>query len=226
MRRAFKIKILSILVVAVAFWALPTKAMAGPIACGGGADVLSYNAAGIGGCFVDGLLFSEFAVFQGGGAQEVLVNAVTTNVVGGTVFFNFNPNLDETGNEDIHFYFKVATLSGALTLNGVDLENNGTGPTDIQESVCTVSWLVTFGCASNGGTIIASLLATSGQFDQEFFAPRSSAYIFKDISKDEGGHLTSFTQSFHTVPDGGSTLGLLGLGLLGLSAFRRRFGRH
>ena len=225
MARVFAVKAIGILIFVLGFLALPSKAMAVPVACGGGADVLSYNDPSIGGCFVDGLLFSEFAVFQAGGAQEVQVNGVTTSVVGGTVFFNFNPNLDGDGNEDIHFYFKVSSLSGAPIISGVDLSNNGTGGTSIQESVCTVSWLVTFGCGSNGGTIIANLLAGSGEFDQAFFDPRSSAYIFKDISKDTGGHLTSFTQSFH-VPDGGSTLALLGLSLMGLREVRRRFPRR
>jgi hypothetical protein len=224
-RRVFAVKTVGIFIFVLGLFALPSKAMAVPVACGGGADVLSYNDPSIGGCFVDGLLFSEFAVFQAGGAQEVMVNGVIANVVGGTVFFNFNPNLDGDGNEDIHFYFKVSSLSGADIINGVDLENNGTGDTSIQESVCTVSWLVTFGCVSNGGTVIATLLAGSGEFDQAFFDPRSSAYIFKDISKDEGGHLTSFTQSFH-VPDGGSTLALLGLSLMGLREIRRRFPRR
>lgn len=223
MRRAFAIKTIGVVMMALGLSALPNNASAAPVACGGGVDVLSYNVAD-GGCFIDGLLFSEFAVYQAGGAQEVLVNAVNTSLVGGTVFFNFNPNLDGIGDEDIHFYFKVSTLSGAATLFGVDLANNGIGATDIQESVCTVSWLTTFSCAP-GGTLIANLLASSGEFDQEFFAPRSSAYIFKDISKDTGGHLTSFTQSFH-VPDGGSTLALLGLGLLGLRSMRSRFGRR
>lgn len=226
MRRLLAVKAIGIFVFMLGFMALPSKATAVPVACGGGADVLSYNNPSIGGCFIDGLLFSEFAVLQAGGAQELRVNAVMANVSGGTVFFNFNPNLDGEGNEDIHFYFKVSSLSGAALLSGVGLENNGTGSTSIQESVCTVSWLVTFGCASNGGTIIASLLANSGEVDQEAFAARSSAYIFKDISKDEGGHLTSFTQSFRTaVPDGGSTLALLGLSLMGLRAVRRRFPR-
>src|SRR5688572_438290 len=111
------------------FMALPSKAMAVPVACGGGTDVLSYNDPSIGGCFVDGLLFSEFAVFQAGGAEEVQINGVTATVVNGTVFFNFNPNLDGDGNEDIHFYFKVSSLSGDAIINGVDLENNGTGDT-------------------------------------------------------------------------------------------------
>ena len=204
---------------AMAFWALPTKAMAIPAVCGGGADVTTYAE----GCTVDGLLFSEFVVLDAG-SDVVLVNAVFAQLVGGTVYFTFNPNLTGAGNEDIHFFFKVSTLDGSANITGVDLENLGIGNTSIQESLCTVSWTAGgIGCVSKGGSLIGTgLLAFSGQFDNDFFAARSSAYIFKDIFKGDGGHLTAFTQSFH-VPDGGSTLALLGLGLLGLRTARRRF---
>jgi hypothetical protein len=211
-----------VLILAMAFWALPSNAMAIPVACGGGVSVTTYTD----GCFVDGLLFSEFAVVNAG-SSTVLVNAVLAQVIDSTVFFNFNPNLTGDDLDDIHFYFKVSTLDGSANIFGVDLENNGYGDTSIQESLCTVSWLVTFGCVSNGGSLIGSgLFAQSGEYDQDFFNPVSSAYVFKDIQKnglDEDAHLTSFTQSFH-VPDGGSTVGLLGLGLLGLRLLRSRVG--
>ena len=223
--RSRVIKSVGVLLLVVAFWALPSKAMASPIACGGGADVTTYTD----GCFVDGLLFSQFTVLNAG-SDTVLVNAVFAQLVGSTVYFNFNPNLTGDDLDDIHFYFKVSTLNGSASIFGVDLENNGIGDTSIQESLCTVSWLVTFGCVSNGGSLIGSgLLAFSGDFDDDFFNPVSQAYVFKDIQKnglDENSHLTSFTQSFHTVPDGGSTIALLGLSLLGLGSLRRRFARR
>ena len=219
-RRVLALKTVGVLAMAVAFWALPTRAMAIPAACGGGTDVTTYAE----GCTVDGLLFSNFAVLDAG-SDIVLVNAVTANLVGGTVFFTFNPNLTGPGIDDIHFFFQVSTLDGSASINGVDLENLGIGNTSIQESLCTVSWLAGgVGCVGKGGSLIGTgLLAFSGQFDNDFFAPVSSAWVFKDIFKGEGGHLTAFTQSFHQVPDGGSTIALLGLGFLGLSAARRRF---
>lgn len=222
-RRFLALKIVGVLVMAFAFWALPTKAMAIPAVCGGGVDVTTYTE----GCTVDGLLFSNFAVLDAG-SDVVLVNAVLAQLVGGTVFFTFNPNLTGPGVEDIHFFFQVSTLDGGAGINGVDLENMGIGNTSIQESLCSVSWLSGgFGCASKGGSLIGTgLLALSGQFDNDFFAPVSSAWVFKDIAKGDGGHLTAFTQSFHVVPDGGATVGLLGLGLLGVRAARRRFGRR
>ena len=217
--RVLAFKAVGVLVMAFAFWALPTKAMAIPAACGGGVDVTTYAE----GCTVDGLLFSEFTVLDAG-SDVVLVNAVLAQLVGGTVFFTFNPNLTGTGIDDIHFFFKVSTLDGSARIFGVDLENLGFGNTSIQESLCTVSWLAGgVGCVSNGGSLIGTgLLAASGQYDNDVFSPVSSAWVFKDIFKGEGGHLTGFTQSFH-VPDAGSTLSLLGLGLLGLGTLRRRF---
>ena len=208
---------------AFAFWALPAKAMAVPAVCGGGADVTTYTE----GCTVDGLLFSDFVVLDAG-SDVVLVNAVLAQLVGGTVYFTFNPNLTGGGIDDIHFFFKVSTLDGSAGINGVDLENMGIGDTAIQESLCTVSWLSGgLGCVSKGGSLIGNgLLATSGQFDNDFFAPVSSAWVFKDIFKGEGGHLTAFTQSFHQVPDGGATVALLALGLLGLRTARRRYHRR
>lgn len=220
--RFLTLKTVGVLAMAFAFWALPARAMAIPAVCGGGVDVTTYTE----GCTVDGLLFSEFAVLDAG-ADTVLVNAVLAQLVGGTVFFTFNPNLTGTGIDDIHFFFKVSTLDGSANIVGVDLENMGIGNTSIQESLCTVSWLTGgFGCVGKGGSLIGTgLLALSGQFDNDFFAPVSSAYVFKDIFKGEGGHLTAFTQSFH-VPDGGSTLALLGLGLLGLRTARRKLGQR
>jgi hypothetical protein len=217
-------KSLGVLLLVMAFWALPARAIADPIACGGGADVTTYSD----GCFVDGLLFSQFTVLNAG-SNTVLVNAVFAQLVGSTVFFNFNPNLTGDDLDDIHFFFRVSTLSGGASIFGVDLTNNGVGDTSIQESLCTVSWLVTFGCTSNGGSLIGTgLVAHSGDSVQTFFNPVSSAYVFKDIQKNglsADAHLTSFTQSFHVVPDGGSTLGLLGLGLLSVRLLRSRVGR-
>ena len=219
--RARVMKGFSVLLLVIAVWFVPSKALASPIACGGGADVTTYTD----GCFVDGLLFSQFSVINAG-SSTVLVNAVLASVVGNTVFFTFNPNLTGDDLDDIYFLFKVETLNGNATIFGVDLFNNGVGDTSIQESLCTVSWLPTLTCNSLIGS---GMVAASGQSDDDFFNPVSSAYVFKDIQKDgtdESAHLTSFTQSFHVVPDGGSTLGLLGFGLLSVRLLRSRFGRR
>ena len=201
---------------AAAFWALPSKAMAVPICGEPNANVLDYNS--VGGCTIDGLLFSDFAVDPIPGSPNNLV-AMGSGVVDGVVLFQLNPNLGLSTNlEDIHFFFKVSTLDGSASIFGVDLTVGGQGA-NIVESVCTGQWVLGI-CT---GTLLTTLSADSGGFDDGFFAPRSSIWVFKDIGVQGGTNaISSFTQSFH-VPDGASTLALLGLGLMGLGSLRRRF---
>ena len=219
MRRAFAMKTFGVLVLTMAFWALPSKAMAVPVCGDPNANVLDYNAQG--GCTIDGLLFSDFFVDPIPGSPNNVI-AMGSGVVNGIVLFQLNPNLGLTTNiEDIHFFFKVSTLDGGANIFGVDLFVGGSGA-NIVEGVCSGQWVL--GVCS--GSLLATLAADSGGSDVEFFAPRSSIWIFKDIGVQGGANaISSFTQSFH-VPDGGSTLALLGLGLMGLRAVRRRFPRR
>lgn len=227
MRSVFS-KAVGVLILAGSFWALPSTASAASIcAAVPGTDVTTYNAGG--GCTIDGLLFSNFAVFNAANTPTPLVNAVFAEVINGTVYFTFNPNLSLGTLQDIYFLFNVSTLDGSASISGVDLEVVGDNAS-ISESLCTVSWLPGISCIGNGGTLIGGgLVAGVGpgysSFDQDFFTPVSSAWVFKDIAHQPGGHLTAFRQSFH-VPDGGSAMTLLGLGLLALGSIRRRFGRH
>ena len=218
-------KTIGALLVVLGYWALPANATALPL-CGGGVDVMSYNAGG--GCEVDGLVFSNFSVVDAGNPGVELVNAVASAVIDGTVYFQFNPNLSGPGDQDIHFFFKVATMSGSPSIVGVDLFNGGVGNTMISEALCTTAWVLgTCGVVGPGSVIGTGLVANSLQFDQEFFTGVSAAWIFKDIAKagDGNSHLTSFTQSFH-VPDGGSTLALLGFGMLTIPLLRSRYRRR
>ena len=171
------------------------------------------------------LLFSDFLVAPGIPGSPDDIFAVGSQVVNGVVMFFLNPNLG-VGNsaEDIHFFFKVSSLSCDPIIFGVDLENLGGGSTNISETVCSAAF-VGLSCAFGGGSVLGSLAAASGGNDVAFFEARSTIYIFKDIAVGPNeAHMSNFTQSFHVVPDGGSTVALLGAGLLGLRMLRRRFG--
>ena len=223
-RTVLTLKTVGVLAMAFAFWALPTKAMAVPVACGGGVSVATYTD----GCFIDGLLFSNFIVEDAGNPGSEVVNAVSTAVIGSTIFFELNPNFGLEAQQDIHFLFRVSTLDGSANIIGVDLSVNGVGQTSISELLCTAQFVAGACLPINGGSLIGTgLVAFPGVPDNEFFSAVSSAWVQKDIFKaaGTGNHLTSFTQSFH-VPDGGSTVALLGLGLLGLRTLRRRFSRR
>jgi hypothetical protein len=211
-------KLVVAMAVAVLPLALPSSAAALP-SCGGGADVLSFNAGG--GCTADGLILSNFSVVDAGNPDQELVNAVQSFVQGNTVFFEFNPNLALTGvQQDIHFYF---TVTGPIV--GIDLTNGGTGNTSISEQLCSGSWS---GSLCNGTLIGTGLVAGSGQSDESFFAQVNTVNVFKDIFKGLAvtgivgeGHLTSFTQSFHTVPEPAETI-LFGMALVGFARKLRR----
>ena len=216
MRSAFAVKTFGVFVLALAFWALPTKAMAVPLCGDPNANILDYNAQG--GCTIDGLLFSDFFVDPIPGSPNNVI-AMDSAVVDGVVLFLLNPNLGlSTSLEDIHLFFKVSTLDGSANIFGVDLSVGGSGA-NIVEQVCSAQFVV--GACS--GALLATLAADSGGFDDGFFTGQSSIWVFKDVGVQGGASaISSFTQSFH-VPDAGSTLGLLGLGLLGLRSLRRRF---
>ena len=214
-------KLFALLAVAALPLIMPSTASALAV-CGGGVDVTTYNADG--GCTADGLILSNFSVVDAGNPDQELVNAVTSSVgADGTVYFQFNPNLALTGvSQDIHFFF---TVTG--TIDGVDLTNGGTGNTSINEQLCTAAWV---NGVCTGSLIGSGLVAGSGQSDTDFFSAVSTAYVFKDIFKGlavtgivSEGHLTSFTQSFHTVPEP-ATAGLLGLAFLTVARKLRRRG--
>jgi hypothetical protein len=217
-RRAFAMKTCGVLVLSLAFWALPSTAMAVPICGEPPADIEDYSD----GCTIDGLLFSDFLVVASPGSPNN-VDAMDSWVDGSTIFFQLNPNL--FAGDDVLLYFKVSTLDGSSTITGVDLSNLGSSNSFITEGVCTVSWVDNTTCIAGGGSILAFLEAGgAGGFDDAFFTGRSEIYIIKDIGvSEETGHISIFTQSFHRVPDGGSTLALLGLGLVGLRSLRQRF---
>ena len=171
-----------------------------------------------------GLSFSNFNAVDAGNAAGLPLNLVsaTFDTNTGIVLLSFNPNLQSLG-QDFWLYFQV---TGGV--NQLDLTNGGTLNTSIQETACSTA-IDTNGNICTGGS--ANLLGNTplvagGQQATVFssvFPVTSPIYIFKDISTGHEGdtHMTSFSQSFHVIPEP-MTLSMMGIGLLGLGLMRRR----
>ncbi len=170
-------------------------------------------------CELGGLHFSAFSGVNAGSAPNPMqVNLVAATTVAHTVYLTFNPNLHSTSTmaADLWFYF---TVTGGLI--GVDLYNAGTPGSSIQEVVC--SGPISRSPIPNicTGTVLANMAAASFESREVMFAPQSTVYIWKDIlAAPPDGHISSFTQSFHTPEP--MTFLLIGTGLLGLGLFGRR----
>jgi hypothetical protein len=172
------------------------------------------------------LTFTNFEAVDAGARTPIVVNLVTASWDPATqwVFLNFNPNLAAPGApnmpsvQDIWFYFDVIG-----PLGGVDLAVGGTGST-ITERVCGSGVDRNGANLCVGGNQLAVMTAGSEQSRSvDFGRVVSQASIFKDINVREG-ELTSFTQSFHAVPEPASIV-LIGAGLVGIAWLRKRLPR-
>ena len=200
-----------LLLVLVASLASVGLAIAAPVPCTAppppGVDVmgLTYTCGG--------LTFTDFNVVGAANVQNPLVTltGATYDADTGEVDLSFNPNLMSEGIQDIYLYFMVQGYT-----NGADLAVGGTNAS-VSEKICSEPFVSNV-CESG---VLASLWGVSDQSRQwAWYEGTTGIYIFKDISINNG-ELSSFTESFHAVPEP-LTFVLLGSGLLGLGLLRRR----
>ena len=109
---------------------------------------------------------------------------------------------------DGHTYAKFTADTGTVGA-GVQntTDNSGTG----------IGWLLAKYDGPNGGDVLFKI-------DGDFTIPKDSGTLWEnDNGKGYGlSHFTYFRSESQHVPDGGATAALLGIGMLGLVAFRRK----
>ena len=189
-RRAFGIKIVGVVVLALMCWALPTSASAdqivGNITIDGGAT-LDTGVVGTANA-VTAWISPDVDSRDGNFAAFVAVGAPVTM----TAPWTFDPS------GPLAAFWSVGGFTFNLLSSSVDFQNANS--------------LV----ISGSGTIVGNGFdPTPGVFNFSTQAPSASGVFSFSAANGAVG-----------VPDGGSTIGLLGFGLLGLSSLRRRFGRQ
>jgi hypothetical protein len=219
------------------FATFATLASAAPVACVPPAPLTiatvsaTYSPSGFGGVTLDcgPVTFSDWQIVDASGGTTTglplsLVSPSTWDPATGIVSLTFNPAFVQfNAFQDVHLYF---TVTSSRQVSAIDLGVGGT-TSAITERACRDGIVAGSGiCVGGLDGQLAAISNGSGMMNVvgEFPEPVTKFYIYKDIGKGPGGELTSFTQSFTTVPEPASML-MIGAGLLALAFTSRRRGK-
>jgi len=190
-RRAFIMKI-GVLVVAAAFWALPTTAMAAPIT----------GSIGFTGTILDVINWQT--------VTQINFVSAETECPGTTCTGTYAVVLDATPVTFVSpFNFTSPPVNSLWSFGGFSFD------------LTSVSNIVRLGDTESGGLILLG----GGTLHATGFDNTPGTFSFSANSTSTEFRFGATNEAVG-VPDGGSTIALLGLGLLGLSSLRRRFGRQ
>ena len=187
-------KILGVLVLAATFSAVPTTAMAIPIT----------GSIGFTGTIAD--------VGNWQTVNSITFLSAETECPGATCTGTYGGVLDATPVT----FASPFNFGGALPINNLW----SFGPGGFAFDLLAITMPITrVGTTDSGGLIIIG----TGTLRATGFDPTPGTFSFSANSTQTEFRFGATNEAVAQVPDGGSTLGLLGLGLLGLSSIRRRF---
>lgn len=189
-------------------------------------------------CISGNLMFSGFAYAPSANPSGIMIPAnsihvtpLTTTLDEGFQFaagWNVGTQPDNTSAlQDSVISFTVSTVNGAASLEDLSLFFNGsysgTGLSSVTEQFCLGSSLINCGAGNSGQLKVTNPPAMF--MDGTTFAGVSSISVSKDISVASGingtASISQVVNTFSQVPEPTSYL-LLGTGLLGLGALRKR----
>jgi len=157
---------------------------------------------------------------NGFNADAIVVTAYQS---GGVYYLQWTGNMQGGGSADLELQYSVTTTGPLIDM--IDQNFNGSavnGFVTVQETATINAF---------GGTTVGSSLVDPLVFSTPLtylISPwESEIYVTKDITffANGGGPtydtISQVTQSFHQVPDGGMTVSILGLALMGCGLLRR-----
>ena len=182
----------------------------------------------VAGCVAGPYLFDNFSWTDANGAGGGPVTILSANPGSyvssiDLVFGTALGTPSSSAKEDLHFTFRVSTLNGLAGIYQTALAATGIGTgSHVAERGCTTVIGQDSGVCS--GTVLYDYTAFAGQTIA--ITPNAGnvgvnqLFVWKDLSADIRGSLTTFTETFQTPEP--MSISLFGAGLLGLGLIRKR----